>query len=99
MRIAIVLKFRRKFKNVKMVNNLFEEKNKLDQKHTCSSEKRLLEQNMAKLKKNYENQSETELPKIKKEGDLPLEKKKKWEDEKRKLKEKNKRWNTSYLIF
>jgi hypothetical protein len=54
---------------------------------------------MAKLKKNYENQSETELPKIKKEGDLPLEKKKKWEDEKRKLKEKNKRWNTSYLIF
>jgi hypothetical protein len=62
-----------------------------------STEKRLVEQNMAKMKRNCEEQSSVELRRMEMEMNVVLEEKKKWEEEKKTLKEEKK--NLEYSLF
>ena len=96
-----------KIQNAELVKNLFEEKNKLEAKHTTllsdvkqfmfAMEKRVLQENMRKIKEECEDQTGIELGKMEKEKNLLLEEKKNWEEEKKQLKEEKKR--LEYMLF
>lgn len=96
-----------KIQNAELVKNLFEEKNKFEQKYTSlvddvnkfmeTTTRRAMEENMAKLKGDCEDQSKIELGRIERERDQLKEEKKKWEEEKKALKDEKKK--LEYMLF